>query len=93
MTISRGRVPVCQKIALLKEHSPDEGVDAVKNDRYVVLEPVRATPRPRTMAQAESRAARCAAQVDERQIMTDRRHAKKFPVRAKGRPLWLSWRA
>lgn len=47
--VNYGEVTADQKIAFLEQNPAFAGIDAVKNDRYVVLEYVEATPGPRNI--------------------------------------------
>ncbi len=51
--VNYGDVTAEQKIAFLEENPAFAGMDAVKNDRYVVLEYVEATPGPRNIRAVE----------------------------------------
>jgi len=51
--VNYGDVTAEQKIAFMKENRAFAGIDAVKNDRFVVLEYVEATPGPRTIKAVE----------------------------------------
>ncbi|WP_431298254.1 ABC transporter substrate-binding protein [Tabrizicola sp. BL-A-41-H6] len=51
--VNYGDVTAAQKIAFLEENPAFAGMDAVKNDRYVVLEYVEATPGPRNIRAVE----------------------------------------
>jgi iron complex transport system substrate-binding protein len=51
--VNYGEVTADQKIAFLEQNPAFAGIDAVKNDRYVVLEYVEATPGPRNIAAVE----------------------------------------
>lgn len=51
--VNYGDVTAEQKIAFLEENPAFAGIDAVKNDRYVVLEYVEATPGPRNIRAVE----------------------------------------
>jgi iron complex transport system substrate-binding protein len=51
--VNYGDVTADQKIAFLEANPAFANVDAVKNDRYVVLEYVEATPGPRNIAAVE----------------------------------------
>ena len=51
--VNYGDVTAEQKIAFLKANPAFAGIDAVKNDRYVVLEYVEATPGPRNIRAVE----------------------------------------
>lgn len=48
--VNYGEVTADQKIAFMKNNPAFKNVDAVKNDRFVVLEYVEATPGPRNIA-------------------------------------------
>jgi iron complex transport system substrate-binding protein len=48
--VNYGDVTAEQKIAFMKSNPAFENIDAVKNDRFVVLEYVEATPGPRNLA-------------------------------------------
>jgi iron complex transport system substrate-binding protein len=47
--VDYGEVTAAQKIAFLKGNPAFKGLDAVKNDRFVVLPYVEATPGPRNI--------------------------------------------
>jgi len=51
--VNYGDVTADQKIAFLEENPAFAGIDAVRNDRYVVLEYVEATPGPRNIRAVE----------------------------------------
>ncbi|MFM7444852.1 MAG: ABC transporter substrate-binding protein [Tabrizicola sp.] len=51
--VNYGDVTAEQKIAFMKENPAFAGIDAVKNDRFVVLEYVEATPGPRNIKAVE----------------------------------------
>jgi len=51
--VNYGDVTAEQKIAFMEENRAFAGIDAVKNDRFVVLEYVEATPGPRTIKAVE----------------------------------------
>ena len=51
--VNYGDVTAKQKIAFLEANPAFAGIDAVKNDRYVVLEYVEATPGPRNIKAVE----------------------------------------
>lgn len=51
--VNYGDVTADQKIAFMKENAAFAGMDAVKNDRFVVLEYVEATPGPRNIKAVE----------------------------------------
>jgi iron complex transport system substrate-binding protein len=51
--VNYGDVTADQKIAFLEANPAFAGIDAVKNDRYVVLEYVEATPGPRNIKAVE----------------------------------------
>jgi iron complex transport system substrate-binding protein len=51
--VNYGDVTAEQKIALMKEKPALAGIDAVKNDRFVVLDYVEATPGPRNIRAVE----------------------------------------
>jgi iron complex transport system substrate-binding protein len=51
--VNYGDVTADQKIAFLEANPAFAGIDAVKNDRYVVLEYVEATPGPRNIRAVE----------------------------------------
>lgn len=51
--VNYGDVTAEQKIAIMKENPAFAGIDAVKNDRFVVLEYVEATPGPRNIKAVE----------------------------------------
>jgi iron complex transport system substrate-binding protein len=51
--VNYGEVTADQKIAYLKSNPAFAGIDAVRNDRYVVLEYVEATPGPRNIRAVE----------------------------------------
>jgi iron complex transport system substrate-binding protein len=51
--VNYGDVTAEQKIAFLKGNPAFAGIDAVRNDRYVVLDYVEATPGPRNIAAVE----------------------------------------
>jgi iron complex transport system substrate-binding protein len=51
--VNYGDVTADQKIAFLKANPAFAGIDAVKNDRYVVLEYIEATPGPRNIRAVE----------------------------------------
>ncbi|MFN4101644.1 MAG: ABC transporter substrate-binding protein, partial [Pararhodobacter sp.] len=51
--VNYGDVTADQKIAFMKSNPALAGIDAVKNDRFVVLEYVEATPGPRNVAAVE----------------------------------------
>ena len=51
--VNYGDVTAEQKIAFLEANPAFAAVDAVKNDRYVVLEYVEATPGPRNIRAVE----------------------------------------
>jgi iron complex transport system substrate-binding protein len=51
--VNYGEVTADQKIAFLEQNPAFAGIDAVKNDRYVVLEYVEATPGPRNIRAIE----------------------------------------
>lgn len=51
--VNYGDVTAEQKIAFMKENRAFAGIDAVKNDRFVVLEYVEATPGPRNIKAVE----------------------------------------
>jgi iron complex transport system substrate-binding protein len=51
--VNYGDVTAEQKIAFLESNPAFAGIDAVKNDRYVVLEYVEATPGPRNIRAVE----------------------------------------
>jgi iron complex transport system substrate-binding protein len=51
--VNYGDVTAEQKIAFMKENSAFASIDAVKNDRFVVLEYVEATPGPRNIKAVE----------------------------------------
>jgi iron complex transport system substrate-binding protein len=51
--VNYGDVTAEQKIAFMKNNPAFAGVDAVKNDRFVVLDYVEATPGPRNVAAVE----------------------------------------
>jgi iron complex transport system substrate-binding protein len=51
--VNYGDVTAEQKIAFMKENPAFAGIDAVINDRFVVLEYVEATPGPRNIAAVE----------------------------------------
>jgi iron complex transport system substrate-binding protein len=51
--VNYGEVTADQKIAFLEQNPAFANIDAVKNDRYVVLEYVEATPGPRNVAAVE----------------------------------------
>lgn len=51
--VNYGEVTADQKIAFLEQNPAFAGIDAVRNDRYVVLEYVEATPGPRNIAAVE----------------------------------------
>ncbi|MGQ0484215.1 MAG: ABC transporter substrate-binding protein [Hyphomicrobiales bacterium] len=55
--VNYGDVTAEQKIAFMKNNPAFKNVDAVKNDRFVVLEYVEATPGPRNIAAIERLAA------------------------------------
>lgn len=60
--VNYGDVTAEQKIAFLKGNPAFAGIDAVKNDRFVVLEYVEATPGPRNIKAVEKLVAGFAAQ-------------------------------
>ena len=47
--VDYGQVTAAQKIAFLKSNPAFKAIDAVKNDRFVVLPYVEATPGPRNI--------------------------------------------
>jgi iron complex transport system substrate-binding protein len=51
--VNYGDVTAEQKIAFMKTNPAFAGIDAVVNDRFVVLEYVEATPGPRNIAAVE----------------------------------------
>lgn len=51
--VNYGDVTAEQKIAFMEENRAFAGIDAVKNDRFVVLEYVEATPGPRNIKAVE----------------------------------------
>lgn len=51
--VNYGDVTAEQKIAFMKENPAFAGIDAVRNDRFVVLEYVEATPGPRNIRAVE----------------------------------------
>jgi iron complex transport system substrate-binding protein len=51
--VDYGDVTAEQKIAFMKSNPAFAGIDAVKNDRFVVLDYVEATPGPRNVAAVE----------------------------------------
>lgn len=51
--VNYGDVTAEQKIAFMKNNPAFAGIDAVKNDRFVVLDYVEATPGPRNIAAVE----------------------------------------
>jgi iron complex transport system substrate-binding protein len=51
--VNYGDVTAEQKIAFLESNPAFANIDAVKNDRYVVLEYVEATPGPRNIRAVE----------------------------------------
>jgi iron complex transport system substrate-binding protein len=51
--VNYGDVTAEQKIAFMKNNAAFAGIDAVKNDRFVVLDYVEATPGPRNVAAVE----------------------------------------
>jgi iron complex transport system substrate-binding protein len=51
--VNYGDVTAEQKIAFMKENPAFAGIDAVRNDRFVVLEYVEATPGPRNIKAVE----------------------------------------
>jgi iron complex transport system substrate-binding protein len=51
--VNYGDVTAEQKIASMKENPAFASIDAVKNDRFVVLEYVEATPGPRNIKAVE----------------------------------------
>ena len=51
--VNYGDVTAEQKIAFMKTNPAFAGIDAVINDRFVVLEYVEATPGPRNIAAVE----------------------------------------
>lgn len=51
--VNYGDVTADQKIAFLKENPAFAGIDAVRNDRFVVLDYVEATPGPRNIKAVE----------------------------------------
>ena len=51
--VNYGDVTAEQKVAFMKENPAFAGIDAVKNDRFVVLEYVEATPGPRNIKAVE----------------------------------------
>lgn len=51
--VNYGDVTADQKVAFMKENAAFAGMDAVKNDRFVVLEYVEATPGPRNIKAVE----------------------------------------
>lgn len=51
--VNYGEVTAAQKIAFMKENPALAGIDAVKNDRFVVLDYVEATPGPRNIRAVE----------------------------------------
>jgi iron complex transport system substrate-binding protein len=51
--VNYGDVTAEQKIAFMKNNPAFAGIDAVKNDRFVVLDYVEATPGPRNVAAVE----------------------------------------
>ncbi|NHB78562.1 ABC transporter substrate-binding protein [Rhodobacter calidifons] len=55
--VNYGDVTADQKIAFMKGNPAFAGIDAVKNDRFVVLEYVEATPGPRNIAAVRKLAA------------------------------------
>ena len=59
--VNYGDVTADQKIAFLEGNPAFAGIDAVKNDRYVVLEYVEATPGPRNIKAVEKLVAGFAA--------------------------------
>ena len=60
--VNYGDVTAEQKIAFMKGNPAFAGIDAVKNDRFVVLEYVEATPGPRNIKAVEKLVAGFAAQ-------------------------------
>jgi iron complex transport system substrate-binding protein len=48
--VNYGDVTADQKIAFMKGNAGFAGIDAVRNDRFVVLDYVEATPGPRNVA-------------------------------------------
>ena len=61
--VNYGDVTADQKIAFLKGNPAFAGIDAVKHDRFVVLEYVEATPGPRNIKAVEKLVAGFAARV------------------------------
>jgi iron complex transport system substrate-binding protein len=59
--VNYGDVTAEQKIAFMKENPAFAGIDAVRNDRFVVLEYVEATPGPRNIKAVEKLVAGFAA--------------------------------
>lgn len=59
--VNYGDVTAEQKIAFLKGNPAFAGIDSVKNDRFVVLEYVEATPGPRNIKAVEKLVAGFAA--------------------------------
>lgn len=53
MIVNYGDVTAEQKITFMKEHPAFANIDAVKNDRFVVLDYVEATPGPRNIEAVE----------------------------------------
>jgi iron complex transport system substrate-binding protein len=51
--VNYGDVTAAQKIAFMKDNPAFASIDAVRNDRFVVLEYVEATPGPRNIAAVE----------------------------------------
>jgi iron complex transport system substrate-binding protein len=51
--VNYGQVTAEQKIAFMKSNPAFASIDAVKNDRFVVLEYVEATPGPRNIRAVE----------------------------------------
>ena len=51
--VNYGDVTAAQKIAFMKQNPAFAGIDAVKNDRFVVLDYVEATPGPRNIKAVE----------------------------------------
>ena len=59
--VNYGNVTADQKIAFLKGNPAFAGIDAVKNNRFVVLDYVEATPGPRNIRAVEKLVAGFAA--------------------------------
>ena len=59
--VNYGNVTADQKIAFLKGNPAFAGIDAVKNNRFVVLDYVEATPGPRNIRAVEKLVAGLAA--------------------------------